>query len=801
MKTFSTRISTFALSLILSSFQLFGQQPVEVTGQVKDEQSKESLPFCRVIALNQKDSIIRGGITDDNGFFRLPLNPGQYKFVVSFSGYENDTLISGLIREDQFLGVFNLKSDVLEVGEVKVEASSHIDNLDKDVQLITEELKVGATATKDVLDKITGISYDDYAGVLKVDSDANIMILVNGVEKSQEYIQNLDPERLIRVETIRDPGGRYGLEGYSAILNIILKRNYKGSELYVEQMQLVDIVANENRLHYMIGNLGLTYNYTHNDLNIYGSANVGRKNFLINSITQTEYADGVLVEEATLGSSPNTEILESDANFNLGFDYRINPKHIISFESNFRGQPLNLNQENIDYRTSIYSNDTLTDQFDFTTQVNTKRIDSYNSLFYIADFNERTKLNVNFTYSNYRENYLNKTLQEGVYDREEEGINKKHFTRGYIELDFILSRKTSIQVGYGNTWRKLSNDFSVGITDLNSNTITNTTSDFWLTDMRHKLYGNYSWRISKKWNTRIGIAAESSTPKVENLKRDYIIFQPMFDLRYAASKKLSMVLKYRTSSSYPSINESNPFTSLVNPRITTTGNPFLTPSTTHRGSIRMNIFQGLLAFEPYIEYSNNRVANVGELDEHNIFNFRFENAELYQRHGAKLNVSHFFKPGIILQGNFEAYQAKIVSTSKTNYVTDWRGDIDLLYMFRKSQTLIGLKYQRQQSKYISGLGYDKGDVDFWMLFYKQPLLKKKASIMFGYFLPINAGVNYNQGFYTQTEGIRMKTDIDVTLIKNMFLLEFSYRFSKGKSVKRNEKEIERDREENGGGLF
>ncbi|MCH2224943.1 MAG: outer membrane beta-barrel protein [Crocinitomicaceae bacterium] len=800
MKTYTI---TFVLFIIcfLFSHGVKAQESVEISGQVKDEQTKENLPYCKVVALNDKDSIVRGGITDDKGFFRLPLVPGQYKLIISYYGYVSDTIKTDPFQEDYFLGVFKLKSSVLDIGEVKVEASSRIDMLEKDVQIITDREKNGSTAAKDVLDKIAGISYDDYTGTLKVDNDANIMVLVNGVEKSQEYVQNLDPERLIRVETIRDPGGRYGLEGYTAIVNVVLKRDYQGSELYIEQMQLVDVVPEYSRLDYMIGSLGATYNFTRNDLNIYGSAWMERRKFLIPSESITEYGNGILVEEKPETGLPNAIILEADADYTFGFDYRINPKHIISFESNLEVLPQRFNEESVNNRTSVYSNGSLLEEYGFVSQITTKTLNSYNSLFYIADFNKRTKLNVNFTYSNYRDDYVNYTNQDGFYNREETGVNRKQYTRGYAELDYMLSKGMSLQFGYGNTWRELKNEYSISVTEQNTGTITNLSDEFALTDMRHKIYSNFSWKMGKKWSSRIGLATETSSPRVDGQQLNYIIYQPMFDLRYVPNKKLNFVLKYRTSSDYPSIAETNPFTSLVNPRITSTGNPFLTPSTTHRFSLRMNILQGLLAVEPYSQYSTNMVVKVGELDANNMFNFRFENAQSYQRNGAKLNFSKFMKPGIIIQANMEAYHAKIVSTTKTNSLMDWRGDVNLVYMFTKSQTMLGVKYQRQQSKMISGLGYDKGDVDFWMLFYKQPLLKKRASVMFGYFLPLNLGASYNQGFHAETNGISMHTDIDVSLIKNMFLLEFSFRLSKGKSIKKRDKDLEQESEESGGGMF
>ena len=801
MKTPINAIALFVICFLFSSFQANAQEPVEVSGQVKDKENKENLPYCKVIALDNNDSIVQGGITDDKGFFSLPLNPGQYTLVISFYGYENDTVQTGPVQEDSFLGVFKLKNNVLEMDALNVQASSRIERLEKDVQVVTDELKKGTTAAKDVLDKITGISYDEYAGTLKVDSDANIMILVNGVEKSQEYVQNLDPERLIRVETTRDPGGRYGLEGYTAIINVVLKRDYKGSELYVEQMQLVDIVSEHNRLDYMIGSIGATYNFTRNDLNIYASAQLDRRKFKITTESNTKYADGVVVEEKAEWRTPNAIILEKAANYTLGFDYRINPKHLISFESNTQAFPLSYNEENINNQTFVYSNDTLIEEYGFTAKNKKRNFNTYNSLFYIADFNKRTKLNVNFTYSNYKDDYINNTSQEGYYNREEVGTNKKQYTRAYAELDHTLTKRTSLQVGYGNTWRQLKNEYSISVTDPTSGATADFASDFELTDMRHKLYSNFSWKIGDKWSSRVGLAAETSSPRAGGQQLNYLIFQPIFDLRYVVNRKLNFVLKYRTSSAYPSIAETNPFTSLVNPRITSTGNPFLRPSTIHRFSLRINILQGLLALEPYSHYSNNTVVKVGELDAGNLFNFRFENAELYQRNGAKLNFSKFMKPGIIIQANLEVYHSKIVSTSKTNSFVDWRGDVDLIYLFRKSQSLLGLKYQRQQSKIISGLGYDKGDVDFWMLFYKQPLLKKRASIMFGYFLPVDLGVNFNQEFHVETPDITIQTDNNVSLVKNMFLLEFSFRFSKGKSIKKTDKDIEHEKEESGGGLF
>lgn len=73
--------------------------------------------------------------------------------------------------------------------------------------------------------------------------------------------------------------------------------------------------------------------------------------------------------------------------------------------------------------------------------------------------------------------------------------------------------------------------------------------------------------------------------------------------------------------------------------------------------------------------------------------------------------------------------------------------------------------------------------------------------MLGYILPITLGANYNQDKHVATSGFSMQTDNDVSFIKNMFILEFSYRFSRGKKVKKEQKNIDQESEERDGGLF
>ena len=289
----------FIIIILLNSSLLLANPKLEITGQVKDSNTKEALIFCTVSVYDSQDSLIMGAVTNDNGFFNLPLNRNNYKIIISYVGYISDTLNLS-VNEDKFLGIIKLEPNNIEMEGVTVEASTHQQQLDKDVQLVTKHLRTGAANTSDVLDKIKGITYDRYNNSIKVDGEDNIIILVNGLEKDQEYIRNLNPDRLKEIEIIRDPSGRYALEGYSAVINVILKDNYKGSEIFIQNMALIDLDASKPEYIFALYNASITYNYTYNKLNFYTKIRNRYNDFNIQTTNNQEFNNGLNIEKTYL---------------------------------------------------------------------------------------------------------------------------------------------------------------------------------------------------------------------------------------------------------------------------------------------------------------------------------------------------------------------------------------------------------------------------------------------------------------------------------------------------------------------
>ena len=170
-------------------------------------------------------------------------------------------------NENKYLGILRLKAGEAILGEVMIKGTTKKFTIDKDVQLVTAKMREGSTNTLEVLERMNGLSYDRYNRTIKVDGDTKVIMLVNGLEKNQEYIKNLSPDRIKEVEVMRNPGGRYALDGYSAVINIILKNDYRGTEITALENGLLDL-DNKMDIFFPINFSSLTFNYTYDKINV-----------------------------------------------------------------------------------------------------------------------------------------------------------------------------------------------------------------------------------------------------------------------------------------------------------------------------------------------------------------------------------------------------------------------------------------------------------------------------------------------------------------------------------------------------
>ena len=780
----------FLLFVIFINYQLSAQGKIELTGQVKDAETKDILEFCSVSVFNSKDSLITGSVTNEKGFFTLLLETGRYYLVINYIGYKTDTTETAVYTENKFIGVFRLEPDLKFLNEVSVTTSAHDNLVDKDVQIVTDELKKGTVDAKGVLDKLNGVEYDRFNNSIKVDNDSKVIILVDGMQKDQEYIKNLSPDRLKKIEIIRSPSGRYALEGYSAVINIILKKDYQGMELALFERAMLDPDAEKEDAIYAQNNMNGTFTYVYNKVNVYAKYSKDYNNFHIQSATKKEYDNGITIERNFRDTKDRNLIVnELNDNYTVGADYYFNPKHTISFESNVTQKPSRYNTSESAYDVVYNMNGDIITNFSLAKNTSATT-SSYNSLFYEGKLDENNILNSSFTYSAYTDKYINNYTETSLPDIFQNGTDSKNGTKFHLEYLHIFKNKTSVQVGYGNTWEKLYNTYFFDTLQ----------STFNFTDTRHKLYSYYSWQKNKV-SIKLGTAAETSMRNIDGLNKSYFILQPYTDIQYKPSQKINFKLKYRTSGNYPNIGQINPFTTNIDLQSVQTGNPLLRPEVTHRISLQTNVMSGLFTLEPYYHFSNNYITKTGRLRSDSIFEYNYGNIGNYDHYGFQSRFTIPFNKSFFLESDFGMSKSIIQYSANINRINNWMMSSQFIYQDQKHETVLVLKYQKNLIKYITAQGYDKGDNDFWIFLVQQPFFKKRMSVMLLYFLPVDFGVDYDQGNYIKTDTYVETKSSDISFLKNMFIVEINFRFNKGKSVNKMEKQIDTGNEKNKSGIF
>ncbi|MCX6261673.1 MAG: carboxypeptidase-like regulatory domain-containing protein, partial [Bacteroidia bacterium] len=172
-------------SLIFGVTNVYAQKG-SITGVVADKATKEKIPLANVVAiLSENTSSSAGAVTDNDGVFKLENLPfGDYRVLISFIGYETDTIKSIKInKQNQQVSIGNIALSALAVAldEVVVKglaatATTHLDRVTYKTQDF-QTTKGGDAA--DVLNKLPSVAID-HDGVISVRGTSDFMVYING---------------------------------------------------------------------------------------------------------------------------------------------------------------------------------------------------------------------------------------------------------------------------------------------------------------------------------------------------------------------------------------------------------------------------------------------------------------------------------------------------------------------------------------------------------------------------------------------------------------------------------------------
>lgn len=341
-----------SLALLIGAFSMFAQKPQgaapgqggpamhigRLYGKIIDPASKQPVAYASV-AVFQRDSLIGGALTEDNGEFNITGLPmGMVKVKITFVGYqpfEKNVKIAPPDNVEQDLGDLSLKEDakLLNAVDVSAEKTGTQISLEKRVFNVDKNITATGGTAEDVMKNVPSVSVDVDGGVKLRNSAATIY--VDG-KPSLMALTAIPANQIESVEVITNPSAKYEASATGGILNIVLKKNKKPG-----YNGMVDLGYGFNNRY----NGMLNFNLREGRFNITTFYNI---NATQNPTTGYTYRTNRASDASVLNYfNQNTEVTFDNVfqNGRIGVEYSINNRNTLSLTGGLTAGKFNITSD------------------------------------------------------------------------------------------------------------------------------------------------------------------------------------------------------------------------------------------------------------------------------------------------------------------------------------------------------------------------------------------------------------------------------------------------------------------------
>jgi hypothetical protein len=754
------------------------------------EKDKSPAPFASVGLVQLPDSaMISGSITLTDGSYQIEnVKPGNYLIRVSFIGYKTEDkkiAVESGIKEVVADTIF-LTETTTDLGEVEVVAErlKGKELVDRTVYSVPEAVAKTSNTGYDVLKKIPQVTVD-FQNNITLNGSSNFIIQVDGRQRSREFLAKLVPTDIETIEIISNPSGKY--EGnIDGVINIILK---KEARYGLSGNTAVQTKPFNRPTNVVTGSL----DYALGKLTFYVTGFVVNQKLDISTTNENRFTQ---IDSLT-SMAGNGGIDVTLSSINGGFDYYLNAKNNLSFNVNVKpiGQNIgisswtNLFKGNIPGNriSSVFDNNLHSDENSFSL--------SYQKLFKkpVQEFTVEANY---YIFRSDEENDFNNTQyyrnSESVvsnYSRLEQDLNNRDYFSGKLNYVHPVGMNTKIETGYQLYYQDLSYDF----------TIDNPPSSnlFEYAEMRHSVYGGVTYNL-KKLGIQGMLRVENSHIKADSVTQpNYSCYLPSVNLQYKFSPSQNLKFTYNRRINRPGIYDMNPYFKIGSNYEISQGNPDLRPDYRDRLQLTWTRNFGSNYLSPFVyrEYYSDRVGRqiqvVTSPVTHSFTTLTkpFNLIDGYET-GGGVNAMLWYVniSARIWKGHFNEYRSGPMFIPAVDYysssVTGYA-----FYQVDKKKTATVIAY----------LNYTGVNVNSQSKTYTHPLWglggqKQLKNHSFGVFwlLPFTTNLKLNR---TETETTAFNSENTTSFDASNFIqFSYSYKFNRGKNVKKlgRKTEIESD---------
>jgi hypothetical protein len=566
VKLLCKRISGLTLMLFVVAMinvnRVHAQEKQSITGKLIDGKTNQAVPYATVALIKVSEVTISGGtMSDENGIFNIsPVLFGSYMLKVSNIGYK--PLIKSIEVKNSGVtdaGVMFLQDTAIILKELvivgdRVKAKSESD---RTTFLMTKKMVDASNTGIDVLRLVPGIHIDLMQNI-SLEGSQNILIYVDGRERDKNYLSQLNPKQIDKIEVISAPPSNYDGNVTGAI-NIVLKKDRDSG---VNGQILAEIPTLSSEVYIFPA---YSLNWSCKKLNLYTSYN-GEMTYLnIHENINQKVWNGSQTKEIT----SNQYVRQKDWSnrFHYGFDYFLNDHDQFNFYAFY-----NPYSSELDGKIDSHISGTISNYWQARKEDTDKNTSTFYSLFYKHSFN-RKRSEITTDISNYYIKAENST--DYIYGNSEDGMVTQ--TNTVKPRQNVMSIKTDYSTHLSE---KL--NFSAGL-KAKFQVMQDRYNNFNYNENIFAVYGKISYKQAK-YDMSIGLRVERSVPNLkDNFTNPCLAFLPHATFRYKLTSRQNIQLSYNKSITRPNIYQLSPFTAISNPYNVYKGNPFLKPEL--RGSI------------------------------------------------------------------------------------------------------------------------------------------------------------------------------------------------------------------------
>jgi outer membrane receptor protein involved in Fe transport len=581
-----------------TSSALAQQSRGKMRGIVLDQATSEPLPFSTIGVYTERDSLVGGGISDEDGKYSVDLPFGRFYALIEFMGFESKkTNFFTVSRDDQNvdLGRIELSVTSSDLNEVVVQGEKTVMelSLDKRIFNVGKDLANAGGNASDILMNLPSVAVDP-EGNVRLRGSANVRILIDGKPsglvsfKGSAGLRQLPANMVERVEVITNPSARYEAEGMAGVINIILKKDSKqgfnGS---------FEVIAG-----YPL-NTGFTanLNYRHNRINWFINYGLSyREQPGVSELYQEVYnEDGTT---SLLSQNNNATVSSLNNNLRGGLDYYFNENSVLTLSYLWRRSDAH---RITDIRYNDYLN-TFDNYLGYSLRRQDETEDEPNKeaiINYKRSFAQKGhEFTASFTYLNYWErsdqlftqySFTPEGTAKPADDLVQTSLNDEYENQYLLQMDYVkpFATKGKFETGLRTSFREMENDYIVQEKGESGDFVTLPGLDniFLYNEnilAAYAIVGNETG----KWSYQGGLRAEHTDVETilvetnESNPRDYVNFFPSAHLTYNISEENAFQLSYSRRVRRPVYNDLSPYVTFSDQRNYFSGNPDLDPEYT-----------------------------------------------------------------------------------------------------------------------------------------------------------------------------------------------------------------------------